>query len=85
MFPASFSHIASNYGAGYYGYMWSQVLALDMLSPFRKDMLDANVGRRYRDTVLSQGGQDEEMNLVKRFLGRKPSSDAFFAEITGKR
>jgi thimet oligopeptidase len=35
--------------------------------------------------VLSQGGQDEEMNLVKHFLGRKPSSDAFFAEITGKR
>ena len=35
MFPASFSHIASNYAAGYYGYMWSQVLALDMLSPFQ--------------------------------------------------
>jgi len=85
MFPASFSHIASNYGAGYYGYMWSQVLALDMLSPFKKDMMDARVGRRYRDLVLSQGGQDEEMNLVKRFLGRKPSSGAFFAEITGKR
>ncbi|HST01299.1 MAG TPA: M3 family metallopeptidase [Usitatibacter sp.] len=84
MFPASFSHIASNYGAGYYGYMWSQVLALDMLSQF-KNMMDPKVGRRYRDTVLSQGGQDEEMNLVKRFLGRKPSSDAFFAEITGKR
>jgi thimet oligopeptidase len=85
MFPASFSHIASNYGAGYYGYMWSEVLALDMLSPFKKDMLDANVGRRYRDAILSQGGQDEEMNLVKRFLGREPSNAAFFAEITGKR
>ena len=85
MFPASFSHIASNYGAGYYGYMWSQVLALDMLSPFKKDMLDPRVGRRYRDLVLSQGGQDEEMKMVKRFLGRAPSSDAFFAEITGKR
>ncbi|HXF80774.1 MAG TPA: M3 family metallopeptidase [Usitatibacter sp.] len=85
MFPASFSHIASNYGAGYYGYMWSQVLALDMLSPFKKDMMDPGVGRRYRDTILAQGGQDEEMNLVKRFLGRNPSNEAFFAEITGKR
>jgi len=85
MFPASFSHIASNYGAGYYGYMWSEVLALDMLSPFQKNMLDANVGRRYRDAILSQGGQDEEMKMVKRFLGREPSSEAFFAEITGKR
>jgi thimet oligopeptidase len=85
MFPASFSHIASNYGAGYYGYMWSQVLALDMLSPFKKNMMDSSVGRRYRETILAQGGQDEEMNLVKRFLGRNPSNQAFFAEITGKR
>ena len=85
MFPASFSHIASNYAAGYYGYMWSQVLALDMLTPFKKNMLDPAVGRRYRDTILAQGGQEEEMALVKRFLGRAPSSAAFFAEITGKR
>jgi thimet oligopeptidase len=85
MFPASFSHIASNYGAGYYGYMWSEVLALDMLTPFKKNMLDPAVGRRYRDTILANGGQEEEMALVKRFLGRAPNSDAFFAEITGKR
>jgi len=85
MFPSSFSHIASNYGAGYYGYMWSEVLALDMLTPFRKNMLDPAVGRRYRDTILANGGQEEEMALVKRFLGRAPNSDAFFAEITGKR
>jgi thimet oligopeptidase len=85
MFPASFNHIASNYAAGYYGYMWSQVLALDMLSQFRKDMLDARVGARYRDTILSQGGQVEEMAMVRRFLGRGPSSEAFFAEITGRR
>ncbi|HLX25242.1 MAG TPA: M3 family metallopeptidase [Usitatibacter sp.] len=84
-FPSSFSHIASNYGAGYYGYMWSEVLALDMLTPFRKNMLDPAVGRRYRDTILANGGQEEEMVLVKRFLGRAPNSDAFFAEITGKR
>ena len=56
MFPASFSHIASNYGAGYYGYMWSEVLALDMLTPFKKNMLDPAVGRRYRDTILANGG-----------------------------
>jgi thimet oligopeptidase len=84
--PASFAHIAgSGYAAGYYGYMWSEVIALDMLSPFKKDMLDAKVGARYRDLVLAQGGQDEEMNLVRKFLGREPSSDAFFAEIAGKR
>ena len=85
MFPASFSHIAANYAAGYYGYMWSEVIALDMLSAFKADMLDPKVGARYRDAILSQGGQDEEMNMVRRFLGRDPSNEAFFAEITGKR
>ena len=40
---------------------------------------------RYRDTILVQGGQEEEMKMVRRFLGREPSSEAFFAEITGKR
>ncbi|HZZ91157.1 MAG TPA: M3 family metallopeptidase [Usitatibacter sp.] len=84
-FPSSFSHIASNYAAGYYGYMWSEVLALDMLSPFGGDMLDPKVGARFRDDVLAQGGQVEERDMVRRFLGREPNSQAFFAEITGKR
>jgi len=84
-FPSSFNHIASNYAAGYYGYMWSQVIALDMLSPFKRDMLDPKVGVRYRDTILAQGAQEEEMSMVRKFLGRDPSSDAFFAEITGRR
>ena len=85
MFPAAFSHIASNYAAGYYGYMWSEVIALDMLTPFKPDMLSPAVGKRYLDTILSQGSQAEEIDMVRKFLGREPSSDAFFAEITGKR
>lgn len=85
MFPASFSHIASNYAAGYYGYMWSEVLGLDMLSPFEANMLDPAVGMRYRKAILSQGGQREESDMVRDFLGREPSSKAFFAEITGQR
>jgi len=85
MFPASFSHIASNYAAGYYGYMWSEVLALDMLSGFGGNLMDPDAGARYRAKILSQGGQREETDMVRDFLGREPSSDAFFAEITGKR
>ncbi len=84
-FPSSFSHIASNYAAGYYGYMWSEVIALDMLSQFKRDMLDPKVGQRYRDTILAQGGQEDEMAMVRKFLGREPSNEAFFAEITGTR
>ena len=84
--PASFPHLASSgYAAGYYGYMWSEVLALDLLSAFGKDLLDPKVGKKYRDTILSQGSQHEEMDMVRRFLGREPSNKAFLDEISGKR
>jgi thimet oligopeptidase len=85
MFPASFGHIASHYAAGYYGYMWSQVLALDMLSAFKGRMLDTAVGIRYRDTILAPGGQVDEMTMVRTFLGREPSNEAFLKELTGQR
>ena len=85
MFPAAFSHIASSYAAGYYGYMWAEVLALDMLSAYNGNLLDPKVGARYRELILAQGNQQEEMDLVRKFLGREPSSDAFFREITGRR
>ena len=85
MFPAAFSHIASSYAAGYYGYMWAEGLALDMLSAYKGNLLDPAVGARYREVILSQGNQQDEMELVRKFLGREPSSDAFFREITGRR
>jgi len=85
MFPASFGHLMGGYAAGYYGYMWSQVLALDMLSAFDGKLLSPEVGRRYRDAILAQGGQRTPQALVESFLGRKPTSDAFYAEITGRR
>jgi len=65
--------------------MWSEVMALDMLSAFKDDLLDAKVGARYLDSILSQGGQREPRDMVKAFLGRDPSNEAFFAEITGRR
>jgi thimet oligopeptidase len=84
--PASFAHVAgSGYAAGYYGYMWSEVIALDMLSAFEGHMLDPAVGARYRGTILAQGGQEEEMDMVRKFLGRQPNNKAFLAEIAGKR
>jgi thimet oligopeptidase len=86
MFPANFAHIANGgYGAGYYGYMWSQVLALDMLSAFGDNVMNAQVGERFRATILANGGQVPAKDLVREFLGREPNSKAFFAEITGKR
>lgn len=83
--PAGFGHLMGGYAAGYYGYMWSQVLALDMLSAFDGKLLNPAVGLRYRNTILAAGGQRQPHALVEAFLGRKPTSDAFYAEVTGTR
>jgi thimet oligopeptidase len=84
-FPGSFSHIVGGYAAGYYGYMWSEVLALDMLSKFGTDIMNPAVGRRFRNIILANGGQVKAKELVREFLGRAPDNRAFFAEITGQR
>ncbi len=83
MVPASFGHLMGGYQAGYYGYMWSEVLALDMRSAFAANAMDTSVGARYRKLILEPGGERPPAELVEAFLQRKPSSDAFFKEISG--
>ena len=69
-FPATFSHIAGGYAAGYYGYMWAEVIALDMLSAFGGSLINRDVGLRFRKEILSRGGEERASVLVERFLGR---------------
>ncbi|QNM94940.1 M3 family metallopeptidase [Chitinimonas koreensis] len=83
-FPGTFGHIVGGYAAGYYGYMWSEVLALDMRTAFGSNFMDPAVGLRFRQTILENGSQVAEMDLVRQFLGREPNSEAFFKEITGQ-
>ena len=83
-FPAQFGHLLGGYAAGYYGYMWSEVLALDIAAQWKNHPLDGKIGRRYLDTILSRGGEVPPQEMVRKFLGREPSPAAFFAEITGK-
>ncbi|HEV7489000.1 MAG TPA: M3 family metallopeptidase [Thermoanaerobaculia bacterium] len=83
-FPGTFEHIASGYAAGYYGYMWAKVIALDLISAFGPDVMNAATGRRFRELILSRGSEEPARELVERFLGRPVSSDAFFAEIRGE-
>jgi len=83
-FPGTFGHIAEGYAAGYYGYMWAEVLALDMLSAFGGDLMDEVVGRRFRDVVLGRGGEAPAAEIVERFLGRPVSNEAFFRELRGE-
>ncbi len=82
-FPGTFEHIASGYAAGYYGYMWAKVIALDLISAFGPDIMNSNVGRRFREMILSRGSEEPARDLVERFLERPVSSEAFFREITG--
>lgn len=81
LFPAGFEHIAGGYAAGYYGYLWSLVLAEDLRTAFAADRLDAQVGRRYRESVLENGGQVAPAELMQRFLGRATDSRAFFKAL----
>jgi thimet oligopeptidase len=82
-FPGTFEHIASGYAAGYYGYMWAKVIALDMVSTFGADLMNGAIGRRFREMILSRGSEEPARDLVERFLGRPVSSEAFFARIRG--
>lgn len=82
-FPGTFAHIAGGYAAGYYGYMWSEVLALDMLSAFGDNLMNPKQGRRFRKHILARGGSRSGADSVEAFLQRSPRPDAFFAEIRG--
>ena len=84
-FPGQFGHLMGGYAAGYYGYMWSEVLALDMLSRYRDHLMNPQVGHLYRATILARGSEKRGSELVRDFLGREPNSKAFFDEISGKR
>jgi thimet oligopeptidase len=80
-FPAGFSHVAGGYAAGYYGYLWSLVVAMDLRTAFERDRLDPVVGRRYRDIVLGNGGQVPPQQLLREFLGRETNSKAFYDDL----
>ncbi|KAF2475700.1 zincin [Lindgomyces ingoldianus] len=79
---ATFGHLIGGYDAGYYGYLSSQVYSTDMFySVFKTNPMNGKEGRRYRHTVLEKGGSKEEMEILEDFLGRKPSTEAFYKEL----
>jgi peptidyl-dipeptidase Dcp len=69
-----FSHVfASGYSAGYYSYIWSEVLAADSVEWIKSHGgLDRRNGDRYRDTVLSRGGSVDALKMFRDFTGAGP-------------
>ena len=69
-----FSHIMGGYAAGYYAYLWSEVLDADTVEWFKaKGGLTRANGDRFRQALLSRGGSVEAMTLVRDLLGREPA------------
>lgn len=79
---AGFGHL-TGYGACYYTYQWSLVIARDLLSAFGDDLMDPAVARRYRERVLEPGGSRDAADLVADFLGRPSSFDAYRDWLAG--
>lgn len=76
--PHSFSHIfAGGYAAGYYSYLWAEVLSADAYSRFEEEgIFNPTTGQSFLNEILSRGGSEEPMVLFERFRGRKPTLDA---------
>lgn len=72
-----FQHIFSGaYSAGYYSYIWSEVLDADAFQAFREHgIFDPATARSFRTNILEKGGSEEAMELYRRFRGREPSVD----------
>ena len=68
-----FNHIMSGYHAGYYSYIWSEVLDADSVDWFKENGgLTRENGDHFRQTLLSRGGADDAMTLFRKFRGRDP-------------
>jgi peptidyl-dipeptidase Dcp len=73
-----FNHIiGSGYSAGYYSYLWSEVLAVDAWEKFKEDgIFNKETASAFRKTFLEKGGSEEPMVLYKQFRGADPDPSA---------
>ena len=79
---AGFGHLMGGYDAGYYGYLWSKVFGDDMFSVFEAEgVTSPSLGARYRQQILARGGSVDAADLLRNFLGREPSNEAFLRHL----
>jgi oligopeptidase A len=82
-FQHGFSHIfAGGYAAGYYSYLWAEVLSCDAFTKFLEDgIFNQETGQAFLQSILEQGGAIDAMELFKKFRGRKPKIQAFLKSL----
>ena len=73
-----FNHIFnSGYSAGYYSYLWSEVLDVDAFERFKREgLFNPAIALQFRQTFLEKGGSEEPMTLFRSFTGAEPNPDA---------
>jgi oligopeptidase A len=78
-FAHSFGHIfAGGYAAGYYSYMWAEVMACDAFSCFEEEgIFNSQTGSRFLNQILAKGGSQDFDELFLAFRGRQPNQEAF--------
>lgn len=78
-FECSWGHL-TGYGAKYYGYLWTRILAQDIFEEIKKEGLEKKTtGLRYYEHLIAPGGSMDPKDMVKKYLGRESNQDAFRA------